>query len=129
MVYRREALRGHVEESFRTSTPLRSRFCAVRSDVTFRLQTIEGGVDSADGYLATSAEFDLLPHRDSIGPVFQPQKRQDDEVLEFAKIIVPSHFLYNIDQINRLWNALYQKKEFNGPGYASRCGELEIEEL
>jgi hypothetical protein len=43
------------------------------------------------------AEFDLLPHGDSIGPIFQPQKSQHNDVFELAEIIATGHYLYNIE--------------------------------
>ena len=44
-----------------------------------------------------SAEFDLLAHGDSIGPICQAQECQDNDVLKFAEVIATSHYLYNID--------------------------------
>jgi hypothetical protein len=44
-----------------------------------------------------SAELDLLPHGNSIGSIPQPQKRQDNDVLELAEVIATRHYLYNID--------------------------------
>jgi hypothetical protein len=67
-------------------------------DVPFSFETIQSGVYRTNRYLTVNAEFDLLPHRDPIGPIFEPQKRQDDNVLEFAQKIAVTHYLYNIEQ-------------------------------
>lgn len=46
-----------------------------------------------------SAELNFLPHRDPVGPIFESQQRQENDVFEFAEIIAARHYLYNIDQI------------------------------
>jgi hypothetical protein len=98
-VHRLHSLSRDPKEPFRPPTPLRGRIAAARLHLPFTFQAIERGINCANRYLALCAEFELLPHRDSIGAVFQPQKGENNDVLEFAKIIAPSHYLYNIDQI------------------------------
>jgi len=45
-----------------------------------------------------SAEFNLLPHGDPIGAIFQTQQCQDNDVIEFARVIAAIHYLCNIEQ-------------------------------
>ena len=65
-------------------------------DVPLCLQPIKGSVNGANGYFTFRAQFNLLPHRNPIGAIFEPQKRQHDDVLEFAEVIAAGHYLYNI---------------------------------
>jgi len=65
--------------------------------VPFCLQTIESGVNGADGYFSVRAKFDLLSHGYSIGAIFQPQKCQDNDMFEFAKVVAFGHYIYNIE--------------------------------
>ena len=66
-------------------------------DVPFALQAIERRINCADRYFPLCTEFDFPPHGDSIRSIFQPQKRQDDDVLKFAEIIATSHYVYNME--------------------------------
>lgn len=97
-IHRCQSLGRDTEETFRPSAALGGRFAKAGLDVPFCLQAIKGGIDCADGHLTVSAEFDLLPHGDSIGSIFQPQERQNNDVLEFAEIIARGHYLYNIEE-------------------------------
>ncbi len=63
----------------------------MRLDVTLRLQTIKRGIYRTDGNLSAGARFNLLPHGNPISPITQAQERQDDDVLEFTKVIAVSH--------------------------------------
>ena len=90
---------GDGEKAFRASAAFRRRVASVGGDVPFSFQAIESGVDGANRDFAIGAAFDLLPHADSVGAIFEPQERQDDDVLEFAEIIAVRHYLYNIEQI------------------------------
>ena len=85
------------EKALGASSAFRRRFASMRSDVSFSLQAIQSGVHRADRYLAVRAKFDLLAHSYPVGAIFQPQEREDDDVLEFAKIIAVAHYLYNIE--------------------------------
>ena len=98
-VHCRYSVGGDAKEPFRTPTPLRRRIAAAGLDVTFALQAIERGIHCADGHFALCAEFNLLPNGDSVGSIFQPQQRQDNDVFKFAEIIATRHYLYNIEQI------------------------------
>jgi hypothetical protein len=69
----------------------RARVTQVGFDVTLRFQTVESGIDSADGYLTANPRFNFLSNSDPIGPIAKAQKRQDDNVLEFTKIISIRH--------------------------------------
>src|SRR4051812_41756091 len=66
-------------------------------NVTFRLQTVERGVNRADGYFPPGPQFDLLTHGNPVGTIAQTHKRQDHDMFEFAKEILTAHNLYNIE--------------------------------
>jgi hypothetical protein len=55
-----------MKETFRASTTFWSRIAAVGLDVPFRLKAIQRGIDCADRYFTLRAEFNLLPHGNSI---------------------------------------------------------------
>src|SRR5262245_48236664 len=95
----RHSFGGDTKESFRTSAPFWRRVCTVGLDRALGLQNIKGGVNGPDRHFPTSTELDLLLHRDSIGPISQPQKCQDNDVLEFAEVVAVRHYLYNIGDI------------------------------
>ena len=95
----RDSFGCDTEEALRTAAAFRGRIAAVGLDVPLGLQAIQGGIDGPDGHLTLGAEFNLLPHGDSIGLISQAEKCQDNDVLKFAEVIAISHFLYNIDQI------------------------------
>jgi len=95
----RDSLCCDTEEALRTAAAFRGRIAAVGLDVPFCLKTIQGGVDGPDGHLTVGAQFDLLPHGDSISLISQAQECQDNDVLKFAEVIAISHFIYKIDEI------------------------------
>lgn len=86
-IHGRNSLSSDMEEPFRPSSSLGRRIAQVRLDVSFLLQSIESGIDSADGNLAVRSHFDLLPHSDPIGLIRKTQKCQDDNVFKFAEKI------------------------------------------
>ena len=90
-----------MEETLRSSATLRGRTAEAGSDVPFGLQTIQGGVDSADRDLAFGAELDLLPDRNSVRAISKAKECQDNDVFEFAEVIATGHYLYNIDEMVR----------------------------
>ena len=90
---------GDTKESFRTSAPFWRRVATMGLNEALSLQTIKGGVNGPDRHFAAGAELDLLSHRHSIGSIAQPQKRQDNDVLEFTEVIAVRHYLYNIEDI------------------------------
>jgi D-alanyl-D-alanine carboxypeptidase len=71
----------------------------VRSDVSFGLQSIQSRVDCSDRYLRLRAVFNFLAYRDTIGAISEPKQCQDDDMFEFSKIILASHYIYNIEKI------------------------------
>src|ERR1019366_1227581 len=98
-VHSRHSLGCDTKEAFRTPPTFWSRIAAARLDAPFFLQAIERGINAPYCPLPFNAEFDLLPHRDSIGSIFQSKKRQDNDVLKFAEIIATRHYLYNIKEM------------------------------
>jgi len=90
-----------MEETLRSSATLRGRFAKAGPDVPFDLQTIQGGVDSADRDLAFGAELDLLPDCNSVRAIRKAHECKDNDVFEFAEVIATGHYLYNIDEMVR----------------------------
>jgi hypothetical protein len=90
-----------MEETLRTSATLRGRIAKAGPDVAFDLQTIQGGVDSADRDLAFGAELDLLPDRNSVRAIRKAHECKDNDVFEFAEVIATGHYLYSIDEMVR----------------------------
>ena len=90
-----------MEEPLRSSATLRGRIAEARLDVPFGLQTIQGGVDSADRDFTFGAELNLLPDRDSICAIRKAHECKDNDVFEFAEVIATGHYLYNIDEMVR----------------------------
>ena len=94
----RHSFSGHPKETFRPPTTFGSRMAVVRVHVPFGLQAIERSVDGPDGHLTPNATLDLPSHGYSIRALLQPQKCQENDVLEFAEVIATRHYLYNIEQ-------------------------------
>jgi hypothetical protein len=95
----RHAFAGNPKESLRTPTTLRCRIAVVCANVPLCLESVKGGINRTDRHLAVRAELNFLPNSDSIGVLFEPQQRQDNDVLEFSEVIPVSHYLYNREQI------------------------------
>ena len=95
----RHPLSGHTEEAFRPPATFRGGIAAEGLHISFRLQAIKRGINSANRHLTFNAGLDLPSHGHSIGLVIQPKKRQENDVLELAKVIAAGHYLYNIEQI------------------------------
>ena len=90
-----------MEETLRSSPTLRGRIAEAGLDVSFRFQTIQGGVDSADRDFAFGAELDLLPDRNSVRAIGKAHEGKDNDVFEFPEVIASGHYLYNIDEMIR----------------------------
>jgi hypothetical protein len=84
-IHGRNALSSDMEEPFRLSSSFGRRIAQVRLDVAFPFQSIERGINGADGNLAARAYLDLLPYSDPIGTIRKTQKRQDDNVFKLAE--------------------------------------------
>jgi hypothetical protein len=69
-----------MEETRRSSATLRGRIAEAGLDVSFRFQTIQAGVDSADRDFAFGAELDLLPDRNSVRAIGKARPRQTKEI-------------------------------------------------
>ena len=98
-VHSRHSLTCSTKKTFRTSATFGRGIASIGLDVPLRFQTIKGGINSADGHFAMSAEFDFLPHGHSVCAIFQSQQRQKNDVLEFSEVVAAGHYLYIIDQI------------------------------
>ena len=96
-VHSRYSFCRDTKKALRTSATFGRGIAAVGLYVPFSLQAIKCGIDGADGYPPASADFDLLPHGDSIGAIFQPHQCQQIDVLEFPEVIATRYYLYNID--------------------------------
>ena len=80
-----------MEKAFRSSPAFWRRFAELRFDVALRFQAVKRGIDGTDGHFTTSPCFDLLPHRDSIGPISKTKKGQNHDVLKFTEVIAARH--------------------------------------
>lgn len=94
-------LRCDAKKTLRTAAALWRGIAAVRFHVTLRLQPVKSSVNRADRYFAPGARFDLLPHGDPVSAIFQPQQRQENDVLELPEVFPSDHYFYIIDQIQR----------------------------
>ena len=90
-----------MEETLRSSATLRGRIAEVGLDESFRFQTIQGGVDSADRDFAFGAKLNLLPDGNSVRAIRKAHECKDYDVFEFAEVIATGHYLYNIDEMVR----------------------------
>src|SRR5580698_1001327 len=96
-VHSPHSLSSNTKEAFRTSATFWRRIASVGPDVPLALQATKSRIHGADRHLTLSAQLNLLSHGNSIGPILEPQQRQDNDVLEFAEIIAAKHYLYNIE--------------------------------
>lgn len=117
-----DAFRGDAEETLGTSAAFGGGIAEVGFDVALGLQTVEGGVDGADGYLAVGARFDFLADGDAVGAIGKTEKGQEDKVFKFAEEITGRHYIYNIEEMGRgqgkRWLATLVARR-SGPGGAS----------
>ncbi len=90
-IHSRHSLRRDTVETLRSSTTFWRWIAEPRFYISFCFQTIKRCVDSANRYFAANATLNLLPDRDPIGLITEPQKRQDHHVLKFPEIISTRH--------------------------------------
>jgi len=79
-------LTGDAKESLRASASLGGWIPGAGLHIAFCLETIQRGIDGADGDFAFRACLNLLPNGNTVGLVMQPQNREKYNVLEFAEI-------------------------------------------
>ncbi len=101
VVHGRHSLGSDSKEALRTTAAFGRWIAATGLDVAFRFQAIEGGVYGSDGYFAIRAKLDLPAHGYSIGSIFEAEKSEHDDVLEFAEVIAAQHYIYSVEQISR----------------------------
>ena len=87
------------KKAFRAATALRRGIATARANISFSLEPVKRRINGPDRYFALRPLFDLLPHRNAVGPILLPQQRQKNDMLKLAEIVAPAHYFYNIDQI------------------------------
>ena len=98
-VDRANAVSGDSEQTFRAAAAFGRGLAGARLDQALRLEPAQRGVDRADRHVAPGPGLDFLADGDTIGSVAEPEDRQQDDLLELAKVGRP-HYLYNIGQMN-----------------------------
>lgn len=96
-VHSGQPLRRNTKEPLRASASFGGRIALERLHVTFGFQTVESGIHSTDGYVPSNTRVNLLPDRDSIGLLVQPDECQENNVFELAQVIATKHYLYIIE--------------------------------
>ena len=78
-----DALRGHTEVSFRSTSSLCGRFADARRDPALVFQSLKSGVDAGKGYATTGRLLDFVRNRNAVSFVLvQPQDGKEDHQLE-----------------------------------------------
>ena len=113
-------LGSDMEEAFAASATLWRGLAELGLNVTFRFQTIEGGVNCADRYFTLNARLNLLSHRDPICAITEMQKCENYDMFEFTEIVAGGHYLYNIEEMS------FRVKRMQGHSVMQRadCGDL-----
>ncbi len=96
------AMCGDAKKTLRASATLWSWITNYRLNIALGLESIECGVDGTDGDVALGASFDFLTDGDAVGLIAETQKSQDNDVFEFAKKIALVHYIYNIEEIEKV---------------------------
>jgi hypothetical protein len=110
--YRFHSTGCDVKKALRPTAALRGGIAAAGSNVSLCLKPVKRGIHGPDRYLALRPELDLLPHRNAVGPILQPEQRQKNDVLKLPEIVAAIHYFYNIDQIQRPGQLVGPKTSF-----------------
>jgi hypothetical protein len=97
-----DARPGGTEVALRAAAPLRSGIAVTGPNVAFGFETIERGIDGPDGHVPSGPRFQFPADGDTIGLLFEAQKRRQNYEFEPAEAVVLLHYIYNVHQIGDL---------------------------